>query len=174
MTQSPNQANELASTESNSIKEILSWDGIAAEMDALAKKLQNQKFDLMLVVARGGLIPGAVLGYRLSARQILIAAVEYYDDQTGKPADAPRFLQFPQENQLRGKSVLIVDEVWDSGRTMEAVVNRLHAWGATPITAVLHYKPAKSVVSLKPDYFGRETSAWLVYPWSKHQGPGSE
>ena len=75
-----------------------------------------------------------------------MAAVEYYDDH-GRPGPHPTFLQFPADPLLRGKRVLIVDEVWDSGTTIHAVTERVRQAGGDPATAVLHYKPARSVVA---------------------------
>ena len=61
--------------------------------------------------------------------------------------------------------MLIVDEVWDSGTTIHAVTERVRQAGGIPITAVLHYKPARSVVPGAPDVHAVETDAWVVYPF---------
>ena len=93
-----------------------------------------------------------MLAYRLRLRNILVAAVEYYDDD-GLPGPHPTFLQFPADPLLRGQRVLIVDEVWDSGTTIAAVTDRVRQAGGIPTTAVLHYKPTHSVVEGEPDVF---------------------
>ena len=95
---------------------------------------------------------------------VLVAAVEYYDD-AGKPGPHPTFLQFPADPLLRGHRVLIVDEVWDSGTTITAVTDRVLQAGGIPTTAVLHYKPANSVVPGAPDVYAVETGRWVVYPF---------
>jgi hypoxanthine phosphoribosyltransferase len=105
-----------------------------------------------------------MLAYRLGMRNILVAAVEYYDDE-GKPGPKPTFLQFPADSQLRGQRVLIVDEVWDSGTTIHAVTQRVLQAGGVPITAVLHYKPDKSQVPGAPDHHVVTTDRWVVYPF---------
>jgi hypoxanthine phosphoribosyltransferase len=97
-------------------------------------------------------------------RDILVAAVAYYDDH-GQPRDQPVFLQFPADPVLVGKRVLIVDEVWDTGTTIEAVVDRVRLGGGLPTTAVLHYKPERSKVESTPDHFVVSTDAWVVYPF---------
>jgi hypoxanthine phosphoribosyltransferase len=61
--------------------------------------------------------------------------------------------------------VLIVDEVWDSGTTIDAVTERVLQAGGAPFTAVLHYKPSRSVVSTRPDVHAVETDQWVVYPF---------
>jgi hypoxanthine phosphoribosyltransferase len=81
-----------------------------------------------------------MLAYRLRIRNILVAAVEFYDDE-GQPGPHPTFLQFPADPLLRGQRILVVDEVWDSGTTIHAVTDRVRQAGGIPTTAVLHWKP---------------------------------
>ena len=67
---------------------------------------------------------------------------------------------------LNERRVLIVDDVWDSGRTIMAVRERVLDAGGYPETAVLHYKPSRTTYSdARPDYYVDETDAWIVYPW---------
>ena len=94
----------------------------------------------MLCITRGGLVPAGMLAYRLRIRNILVAAVAFYDDE-GVPGPNPTFLQFPADPLLRGQRVLIVDEVWESGTTIHAVTERVVQAGGIPTTVVLHYKP---------------------------------
>ena len=61
--------------------------------------------------------------------------------------------------------MLVVDEVWDSGTTIHAVTERVRQAGGHPTTAVLHYKPAHSVVPGRPDVHAVETDRWVVYPF---------
>ena len=110
----------------------------------------GEHFDVLLAITRGGLVPAGMLAYRLRIRNILVAAVEFYDDH-GSPGPHPTFLQFPADPLLRGQRVLIVDEVWDSGTTIHAVTERVRQAGGIPTTVVLHYKPARSVVPGAPD-----------------------
>jgi hypothetical protein len=120
----------------------------------------------MLVIARGGLIPGGILSYLTGIKNILSAAVELYDDD-GQRRPEPLFHQFPSPALLHRKRVLIVDEVWDSGRTIEAVTRRVREAGGLPTTAVLHFKPGRNEVAARPDHFVVETDGWVLYPWTK-------
>jgi uncharacterized protein len=149
-------------------KDYHTYESIAEQVEELAAKLKNERFDVMMVITRGGLIPGAILGYRLGIRNILIAAVEFYDDKTGQRGEFPTFLQFPADPLLKHQRILVVDEVWDSGRTIQAVTTRIRQAGGEPVTAVLHFKPRMSEIALEPDFYVKATNAWIVYPWSKH------
>lgn len=149
-------------------KQHLTWTQIEELSLRLADRLMDT-YDVLLVITRGGLVPACIVSERLNLRNILVAAVMFYsaDEQT---LDNPIFLQFPSDPLLRGKKVLIVDDVWDSGRTIMAVRDRVVAAGGQPVTAVLHYKPAKSKFSdARPEYFVDETDAWIVYPWDVGQ-----
>ena len=144
-------------------RDIVTWEALADMVARLAEKVRGD-YDVMLAITRGGLVPAGMLAYRLGMRNILVAAVEYYDDE-GKPGPKPTFLQFPADSQLRGQRVLIVNEVWDSGTTIHAVTQRVLQAGGVPITAVLHYKPGKSQVPGAPDHHVVTTDRWVVYPF---------
>ena len=144
-------------------KDHVSWDDLAEMVGRLAEQVRGE-YDVMLVITRGGLVPGGMLAYQLGIRNILVAAVEYYDEH-GQPGPHPTFLQFPADPLLRGQRVLVVDEVWDSGTTIHAVTERVRQAGGEPTTAVLHYKPINSVVAGQPDHHVVETGNWVVYPF---------
>jgi hypoxanthine phosphoribosyltransferase len=148
-------------------KDVVSWDALADMVAELATKVRGE-YDVMLAITRGGLVPAGMLAYRLGIRNILVAAVEFYDDD-GKPGPRPTFLQFPSDPLLRGQRVLIVDEVWDSGTTIRAVTDRVRQAGGEPTTAVLHYKPARSKVPSTPDHHVVTTDRWVVYPFKAGQ-----
>ena len=118
----------------------------------------------MLAITRGGLVPAGMLAYRLGIRNILVAAVEYYDDE-GQPGPKPTFLQFPADPLLRGQRVLIVDEVWDSGTTIHAVTERVRQAGGLPTTASSTTSPPIRSSRARPDLHAVETDRWVVYPF---------
>lgn len=145
-------------------RDTVSWADLDRLVEQLADRLSHEQFDVMLAITRGGLVPAGMLAYRLRIRNILVAAVEFYDDR-GQPGPHPTFLQFPADPLLRGQRILVVDEVWDSGTTIHAVTERVLQAGGIPTTAVLHWKPARSLVPGGPDVHAVTTDAWVVYPF---------
>ncbi len=130
-------------------------------MRRLALALLGEEFDLLLGIARGGLIPTALLAQALSLREILTAAVMFYEEEATLPE--PVFLQFPPDPLLFGKRVLVVDDVWDSGRTAFAVKARVRQAGGVPRVATLHFKPGRNRVPDRPDFYAEETEAgWFT------------
>jgi hypoxanthine phosphoribosyltransferase len=144
-------------------KQYLTWDQIQTMVAELADRCRSD-YDVLLAVTRGGLVPTALLAYHLSLRNILVAAVQFYSG-VARRAQQPAFLQFPADPLLQSRRVLIVDDIWDSGKTIMAVKERVLAAGGTAMTAVLHYKPDASLFDDRPDYFVEITRAWIVYPW---------
>lgn len=146
------------------LKRILGWDDIIFEVDQLVAVLRAD-YDVMLVITRGGMIPACLISERLNIRNILVAAVQFYTG-IGQTLDEPIYLQFPDTTLLDGKSVLIVDDVWDSGRTAMSVRQRVREAGGIAELAVLHYKPrASKFPEDRPDFFAELTDDWIVYPW---------
>lgn len=144
-------------------RHVVTWEELDRLVRALAARVQGE-YDVLLAITRGALVPAGMLAYLLGIRNILVAAVAYYDD-AGQPADRPSFLQFPSDPLLHGQRVLVIDEVWDSGTTIQAVIDRVRLAGGAPTTAVLHYKPTHSRVPSVPDHHVVETDAWIVYPF---------
>lgn len=143
--------------------DIVTWENLDELVEGIASQI-GDRFRVMLVISRGGLVPAGMLAYRLGIRHVLVASSAAYDD--GDTAgSAPILLEFPDPERLRDRDVLIVDEVWDSGRTIALVVAGVLAAGGRPTTAVLHYKPGRSLVDITPDHFAVSTDAWVRYPF---------
>jgi hypoxanthine phosphoribosyltransferase len=141
----------------------VSWDELDRLVGVLADRVGSD-YDLVLAITRGGLVPAGILAYRLDLREILVAGVEFYTTG-GRTHEAPRFGHFPDAELLRGKRILVVDEVWESGETMAAVFERVRAAGGLPMSAVIHYKPGRSRVALEPDHYAALAHGWVTYPY---------
>ncbi|NOX60638.1 MAG: phosphoribosyltransferase [Chloroflexi bacterium] len=152
-------------------REELTWREVEKLIDYLLPQIAGQ-FDVLLMITRGGIIPGGMLAEALGIRDVLTAAVEFpKDPEIGKLA-WPTFLQFPSDALLRGRVTLVVDDVWDSGRTINAVRGRVEMAGGEARTCVLHYKPHRSRFrARRPDFYAAVTDKWIVYPWEIDRGP---
>ena len=146
---------------------VLSWEELNGHVESLAQQIHDlpeaQRPDAILAISRGGLVPGAMLAYRLGIRDLLIAVAEHYDADGRRPA--PTIARMPPDESLKGRLILIVDEVWESGRTLALVAERARAAGADVRTAVVHHKPGKSEVPGAPDFFAALADGWITYPY---------
>src|SRR6476469_5863884 len=108
---------------------VLSWEALDGLVARLAEQT-GRDFDLVLAIARGGLVPAGMLAYRLNLREILVVGAEFYRAEGGTH-DRPRIGQLPADELLAGRRVLVVDEVWGrAGGTRDGPpVGRLPAAG---------------------------------------------
>jgi uncharacterized protein len=160
-------------------REVLTWSDVDKLIDYLAPQIHG-RFDSMVIVTRGGLVPGGLLAEALNITYILTASVRFPADfpglQTGPSLHerfvVPEFLQFPEDDLLEGRRVLVVDDVWSRGRDIVTVASRVDSAGGTPETCVLHYKPASSIYpGHTPTYYAAVTDAHIIYPWEVDRGP---
>ena len=125
----------------------------------------------MVIITRGGIVPGGMLAEAMSITHILTAAVDFPAQSSTALMAWPEFIQFPADDKLRGRPTLIVDDVWGSGRTITAVKNRVSAAGGFPETCVLHFNPYRSLFgTVRPDHYAAITDAFILYPWEIDRG----
>ncbi|MDZ4159090.1 MAG: hypothetical protein U1B80_04790 [Anaerolineaceae bacterium] len=157
-------------------REVLTWEDVDRIIDHLVPQFEVG-FDAMLMITRGGIVPGGMLAEALNLTTLLTAAVDFpVEMEVGKEKDKlrawPQFIQFPENVLLRHQKVIVIDDVWGSGRTITAVKNRVSGAGGIPFTCVLHFNPYRSLFgSARPDYFAATTDAHIVYPWEIDRGP---
>ena len=138
-------------------RDILTWSDVDALMDHLLPQLGGP-YDAMVIITRGGLVPGGLICEDLDIRHILTASVQFYSGVKQTLA-WPIFLQFPSDSLLVDKRILVVDDIWDSGRTIITVRGRVEAAGGHPEMAVLHYKPTESLFpDSTPDFYAAPVS----------------
>jgi len=65
---------------------------------------------------------------------------------------------------VRRSRVLIVDDVFDSGNTARAVLERLAPYAVDARLATVYWKPSQNKTTLRPDFHVRQTEDWIVFP----------
>ena len=150
-------------------REVLTWEGFGVAARELATTIADDGFrpDAIVAIARGGLTLAGALGYALDIKMLGSLNVEFCTGVVER-LEAPIVLS-PTLDQasLVGKSILLVDDVADSGRTISLVKQLLLAGGGEVRTVVLYRKPG-SVHT--PTYTWRSTDLWIMFPWSS-EGP---
>ena len=146
-------------------REILTWDEFGAACRDLAGSVWDSGFrpDIIVCVARGGLLPAGSIGYALDIKSLLVLNVEFYTG-IGTTLLDPRLVDpVPDNHAMTGKGVLIVDDVADSGRTLKFVHEICEQYASEIRTAVLYAKPR---TVLKCEYVWKRTDRWIAFPWS--------
>jgi hypoxanthine phosphoribosyltransferase len=119
------------------------------------------KPDVILGVSRGGWPPARVLSDLLDNPNLANVRAEFYLGVAETKCE-PVITQ-PVSATIKEKKVLIVDEVADTGKSLKLVKEHVVDEGATQVTtATVYYKPWSII---RPDYYEKETSRWIVFPW---------
>ena len=147
--------------------EAPTWDQVYDMMIDLCEKVWRSGFnpDLIIGVSRGGWPPARIMSDFLDNKNLANLKVEFYVDieKTGK---RPVIIQ-PVSASVKGKQVLIVDDVSDTGHSLKTALAHVRKSGAKAVkTLTVYYKP-KSI--LKPDFYARRTSKWVIFPWERFE-----
>lgn len=146
-------------------RETLTWELFGEASRNLAREILSDGFvpDVVVAIARGGLLPAGAIAYGLGVKNCGALNVEFYTG-VGTVLDAPEVLRPALDTEyLAGRRVLLVDDVADSGRTLALAVDLLRAQGADMRSVVIYTKPTTMV---QPDYSWKETALWIDFPWS--------
>ena len=146
-------------------REILPWGRVGDATRELATAIAASGFDteIVIAIARGGLLVGGALAYALGVKSCGSINVELYtgiDETLPEPLILPPLLDGAS---LAGRRVLIADDVSQSGLTLQLAVDIITRMGAELRTACFYTKPQTVFV---PDFTWRETDRWIVFPWS--------
>lgn len=146
-------------------RETLSYEefGIAVRELAQAIKDSGYEPDIVLSIARGGLIIGGALGYALGIKNTFTMSVEFYTGVNERLALPVVLPPVPNKVDLTGLNVLVADDVADTGATLKLVREFCGEYVAQVRSAVL-YEKSHSVE--KPDFAWRATDKWIDFPWS--------
>jgi hypoxanthine phosphoribosyltransferase len=158
-------ATETASATTEPERESLSWETFGTASRELAQQVADSGYqvDIVVAIARGGMLLAGSISYALGAKSCGALNVEFY---TGVGTRLPEPIILPpmlDHAALDGKRVLLVDDVSDSGRTLALVIQLLEASGAEVRTVVLYTKPH---TVQEADYTWRRTEKWINFPWS--------
>jgi len=131
---------------------------------------------IMIAIWRGGVPMGIAIQelltwYGIETDHIAIRTSSYSGIDGRAHEIRIHGMNYLIENCTREDSLLIVDDVFDTGLTIDAVIAHLHdkARLNTPHdirVAVPFYKPERNRSSRVPDYYLHETARWLKYPHS--------
>lgn len=110
---------------------------------------------------------GGTIAYAMGVKNCFAISVEYY---TGidQRLDIPVILAPALDvNELKGLNVLVVDDVSDTGNTLQLVMETCKKQVKEIRSAVLYKKPTSII---DPDYVWKNVEAWIVFPWSSEPG----
>lgn len=137
----------------------ISWQQLEADCIELAQKMKNIQIDTIVAISRGGLVAARILSDLLKI-PISHITISSYDDL--KQSREPEVTEVPSTN-FQEKTILIVDEVSDSGETF---VRALQFFEDKKIKKSFTLAPyIKQHTKYTPDFYVHSTNNWIIFPY---------
>jgi hypoxanthine phosphoribosyltransferase len=143
--------------------EVATWNQIYAMLLSQAEKIRQSGFkpDVIVGITRGGWIPARVLSDLLEIPDLATIGVEFYLG-VAETRKEPVLTQRVSAG-VEGKKALLVDDVADTGKSLQLAKEHILQQGATEVRIATVYRKPFSII--KPDYYEKETRRWVVFPW---------
>ena len=147
--------------------EIPTWEQIYQLLLNLAYHIRKARFkpDIIVGVSRGGWPPARIMSDLLENPELANVKAEFYlsvAETKGEPV-----ITQPVSVLVKGKKVLVVDDVADTGKSLALVQEHLKEQGAIEVKiATIYYKPWSIVT---PDWFEKKTNHWIIFPWERKE-----
>ncbi len=148
----------------------ISWQMVEKAALHIVHKLQKDKFqpDIIISLARSGLIPAALISYCIGNKQLYTVKADFSKTQSnGKLQDLRSRPVLSQriKRSLKGLKILVVDEMTVSGETLKLVAEYLKTKKPKQVRYAVLYK--QPWTQFKPDYYGQLIRQWPLYPWKE-------
>lgn len=149
--------------------ELISFNEVLRLSRSLARKIKASGYipDLIVSIGRGGYVPGRLISDFLLFNDLTSMKIEHYARAADMREEAR--IKFPIPVDIAGKKILVVDDVTDTGETLNlAVAYILNLKPASVRTAVLQHKTCSSFT---PDFYAQKIIKWrwIIYPWARYE-----
>ncbi|QGR20367.1 phosphoribosyltransferase [Stygiolobus azoricus] len=147
---------------------VVTWDEVVELSTRLAEIIKEDKYqpDVIIAIARGGLVPARIIADVLGVIDVLSIKVEHWVETASHTPQAK--VKYPYKLDLSGKKTLIVDDITDTGDSVELAKKYVSENFSPAVikTATMQY--IKPVAKVKPDYVASivEDWTWFMYPWN--------
>lgn len=142
-------------------KAFYSWDHFHQLVGEIKKKIEIAP-NIIVSIGKGGSIPGVILAERFECNNLNLGLKSYKGQNRG---DIHEYQGIKCFEGLRDANILIVDDIADSGETLQYAWRKFIGNGCENVqTASVFYKPCSK---FKPNYYAEEVeeTTWIVQPW---------
>lgn len=141
---------------------------VASQKIITQMKLENFEPDIIISIARSGLIPASLISYALGNKELYVIKVDFSTKQKlGNEQELRKVPKISQElsKDIENLKVLVVDEMVVSGSTLKVVSGYLGMKSPAEVKYSVLYK--QPWAEFTPDYFGNEIRQWPIFPWKR-------
>lgn len=144
------------------------WDEMSQITFLLAQKIKKAgvKADRIITLAKGGWPMTRSLVDFTGVNEVASVGVKFYKKEIGERFEKPVVYQ-DLPISVKGESVILFDDVADTGKSLEFTKQYLLEAGVKDITIVTLFYKKHSVI--KPEFHGPETDAWIVFPYENRE-----
>jgi hypoxanthine phosphoribosyltransferase len=142
---------------------VPTWNQIYTMLRSQAGKIRCSGFkpDVIVGVSRGGFVPARILSDLLGIHALTTVGVKFYLG-VAETRTAPLLTQDVSVD-VKEKKVLLVDDIADTGRSLQRAMEHLQHQGAAEVQVATVYRKPLSMVP--PNFCEKETELWVVFPW---------
>ncbi len=147
--------------------EVPTWGELYKMTIELADKVKESRFqpEIIVGVSRGGWTPARVMSDLLDNPNLANVRVQFYED-IYRTSEEPQITQ-PVSVPVKGKRVLVVDDVADTGKSLKLIREKLLEDGAAEVRiATIFFKPWSIT---RPDFYVKTTDAWICFSWEWYE-----
>ncbi|TAJ44973.1 phosphoribosyltransferase [Methanofollis fontis] len=149
--------------------DTVSWERSVRLSHLLAAHIRASGFrpDIVVAIGRGGYVPARIVCDDLLISNLTGIKIEHWGIAAQMHEEA--VIRYPLAAEISGQSVLIVDDVTDTGETLRLAADYLRARNPREVrTAVLIHKGTSD---LQPGYHAEYADAWqwVIFPWAFHE-----
>ncbi len=154
----------------------ISWNDVLELSRNILSQIEDKKIkiDTIIPVLRGGMPLALLLGYNFE--NVNTACIHVRSSDKNIPNSSfsnPNLVGITNNNFITGKNILLVDDVIDSGKTIDLCLNILKKYKPRSITIATLYNFNKTKTNIISGQ-KMDKHFWIVFPWEKNLRKGDD
>jgi len=147
---------------------IVDWHEIQKWSEDISDKMMADGYipDMVIGVTRGGWVPARIVCDYLVIKELYSLKTEHWGLTATK--DGKALLKHAPQLDVKGKSVLIVDDITDTGDSLKLAMDYIIKQGASGVktATLLHINHSKLVPEYYSENIDEKGWAWFIFPWN--------
>ncbi len=150
---------------------LVTWNEIEKWVRMIVKKMKEDDFrpEIVIGLARGGLIPARLISDYLQVKDLYAVKTEHWGI-TASPDGTARITQ-KLPISVENKRVLVVDDITDTGQSLSLAVDHINSYKPKELRSatLLHITHSKYVPHYFAEIVPEENWTWFIFPWNVYE-----